>query len=31
MVGEPVYKMLADYLSQRGTEQLLPHPAVRKR
>jgi hypothetical protein len=31
MVGEPVYKMLADYLATRGTEQLLPHPAVRKR
>jgi hypothetical protein len=31
MVGEPVYRMLADYLAQRGTERLLPHPAVRRR
>jgi hypothetical protein len=31
MVGEPVYKMLAEYLTDRGTEQLLPHPAVRRR
>jgi hypothetical protein len=31
MVGEPVYQMLADYLGARGTERLLPHPAVRRR
>jgi hypothetical protein len=31
MVGEPVYQMLVDYLAVRGTERLLPHPAVRRR
>lgn len=31
MVGEPVYQMLADYLAARGTERLLPHPALRRR
>ena len=31
MVGEPVYRMLVDYLAVRGTERLLPHPAVRNR
>ncbi len=31
MVGEPVYQMLVDHLAERGTERLLPHPAVRRR
>jgi hypothetical protein len=30
MIGEPVYQMLVDYLAARGTERLLPHPAVRR-
>jgi len=31
LLGEDPYKALLRYISQRGTERLLPHPAVRKR
>jgi hypothetical protein len=31
MVGAEVYQMLADYLAARGTERLLPHPALKRK
>jgi hypothetical protein len=31
LIGEEPYAALADYLDERGTERILPHPAVRKR
>jgi hypothetical protein len=31
MVGEPAYALLAEHLRSRGTEHLLPHPAVKRR
>ena len=31
MVGEEPYDLLCAYLKERGTEQFLPHPAVRRR
>ncbi|HJR26933.1 MAG TPA: hypothetical protein VJ804_15750 [Acidimicrobiales bacterium] len=31
MVGEVAYGLLVDHLKDRGTEQLLPHPALRAR
>jgi hypothetical protein len=31
MIGEVAYELLVDHLKERGTEQLLPHPAIRRR
>jgi hypothetical protein len=31
MVGEAPYALLVEHLKERGTEQLLPHPAIRRR
>ena len=31
MVGLEPYQVLCDYVKERGHDQLLPHPAVRRR